>query len=382
MTNANHREMATSGVQEFLADRLAASGQPPGIREATIDLVTEAFAEGSVDRLAREQYEQLLHPRSTTEPDAYLAHEAAIENALQLAAAGMRTASAQNGLLLDPVPFERALTGFLTDDPSLALRAELSRIPRPTTRPESLQWSLEPAPWASDRDDNGLWPPEAVQAAASQRRLPHGPAALARIDSGPHANWVQIALIEQHTTPAHHYPQTPRRETVVILGIEVNDREPPLASMPLGSADWQLWTTSRPPDVPASQIAAQLAEVEAPLAACADNGRGSMWLRRTGPGAPPFALVPIPPLIIAFDLKPTSGVCGLSLSDATGPALISRHWRGHPVHDGNYQPLFPSVEGTDLIMRPDLFSHLIKLTGETRAHAGIAVGYQPDDTEE
>lgn len=242
------------------------------------------------------------------------------------------------------------------DDPSLALRAELARIPRPTTRPELLQWSLEPAPWASDREDQGPWPPEAIRTAAAQRRLPQRSDALARTGGGPHANWVQIGLIEQHTTPARRYPRAPERETILILGIEITDREPPLASIPLGSAAWQLWTTTRqPPGIHTSLIAAQLAVVEAPLVAFVGNGHGRMWLRRIGLGAPPFALVPVPPLIIAFDLKPTPGVCGFSLSDATGPALVSRHWRSHLVHDGNYQPLFPPVEGTDLIMRPDLF---------------------------
>lgn len=383
MTNVNRREMAASGVQEYLADRLAAAGQPPGLQEATTDLVTEAFGKGGVDRLARQQFEQLLHPRSTVEPDAYLSDESAIENALQLAAAGIRTASAQNGLLLNPVPFERSLAASLTDDPRLALRTELARIPRPTTRPEPLQWSLEPAPWHNDREDRGPWPPETIKTAESQRRLPDGSDALARIDSGPHANWVQMALIEQHSTPARRHPRTPKRETVVIVGVEISDREPPLDSMPLSSAAWQLWTTTRrPPDTSASQIAAQLAAAEAPLVAFADNAHGGMWLTRNGPGAPPFALVPIPPLIIALNLKPTPEVCGLSLSDTTGPALISRHWRSHLVHDGNYQPLFPAIEGTDLIIRPDLFHRLTKLIGDARVHAGIAVAFQPDDTDE
>ncbi|RJQ92767.1 hypothetical protein [Amycolatopsis panacis] len=378
MTNIDYRQLASDLADNLLADRLAAAGRPAGLRDAVIELAVDAFAHGGVEQLLRQQLDQLLNPNSRSEPDAYLADEAAIEDALQRAAAGLHTANARNGVLLDPLPFERSTATRLADDPRFALRAELARIPRPITRPDPLHWSLEPAPWAHERGEQPPWPPDGLRALASQRCLPGGPAALARVDSGPHTDWVQVALIEQHVTPARSYPESPRRQIFVFLGIEVTDHEPPSASLPLGSSPWQLWTTtSRPRDLSASQIASQLATVDSPLVAFVDNGRNSPWLRRTGPGAPPFALVPLAPLIIVFDLVPTPRICGFSLSDSRGPALISRHWRGHPVHDGNYQPLFPSVEGTDLILRPDLFDRLRALAGESRIHTGVAAFHQP-----
>lgn len=194
---------------------------------------------------------------------------------------------------------------------------------------------------------------------------------------------LQISMIEQHTTPARRYPEAPERRTFVALGIEITDHCPPPLTVPFGSTDWQLWTTTwRPPGVSAAQNASQLATVNSPLVAFADNGHGGHRLRRTGPGSPPLILVPVAPLIAVFDLVPTQGVCGFSLSDPDGPAIVSRHWRGHPVHDGSYQPLFPAVEGVDLLLRPDLFNRLTVLAGERRVHAGVTAYYEPDEDDE
>jgi hypothetical protein len=67
---------------------------------------------------------------------------------------------------------------------------------------------------------------------------------------------------------------------------------------------------------------------------------------------------------------PTSGVCGFSLSDNDGPGLVCRQWHGHLVHDGNYEPLTPAVEGADLLVRPDLFAQLCDFVNPTRIHTG------------
>jgi hypothetical protein len=85
--------------------------------------------------------------------------------------------------------------------------------------------------------------------------------------------------------------------------------------------------------------------------------------------------------VAALGLEPTEGICGFSLSDATGEALICRQWHGHLVHDGNYEPLLPAVAGADLLIRPDLFARLHDTIGAARCRAGVNVHHESaDDT--
>jgi hypothetical protein len=107
--------------------------------------------------------------------------------------------------------------------------------------------------------------------------------------------------------------------------------------------------------------------------ALADDGREGALLRRAGLGGPPFLLAPVLPLVVALGLEPTPTISGFSLGDGDGPGLVGRQWRGHLVHDGNYQPLAPAVEGADLVVRPDLFARLLDIVGESRTRTGVSV---------
>src|SRR5690606_7641366 len=295
-------------------------------------------------------------------PDAYLADEAATEDALQRAAAGIRVALAQSGKILDARSFERGAALRLGDDPRLPIRAELARVPRPLTRPEALQWSIEPAPWARQRDEDDTRPTAGLDAAASRRCIPGGVAALARVDDGPHAGWIQIGMIERHLTPACRYPARPSRMVLIAAGLEITDTEPPVRSLPFTSSPWQVWTLPwrrLDPKPDAAAAARQLSTCNSPAVALTHT-------RRAGLGPPPFLLTPILPLIVALELTPTPGVCGFSLSDGNGPGLVGRQWRGHLVHAGNYQPLTPAIHGAALLLRPDLLARLLDIVGETR----------------
>jgi hypothetical protein len=370
-------ELAAGLVEEFLGSRLDAAGEVPGLREATVELLAKALTDDT-ERFIQSQLEQLRHPSSRQIPDAYFVDEVAAEGALQHAAAGIRAALARNGTLVDGRMFERRAAVLLRDDPRLAVRAELARVPRPLTRPELLRWSLDPAPWSGESAD-GLWPPPGLEATTDQRRLPGGSAALARVGDGPRAGWVQIGLFERHATPASRYPRRPGRQVLIAVGLEITDNEPPAGPTPFTSAPWQLWTVPwrQLDSSPGAATAAEgLATHSRPLVAVTDGGHTDPNHRRTGLGTPPFLLAPVLDLIVALDLKPTPGVCGLSLSDADGPGLLSRQWRGHLVHDGSYQPLTPAVEGTDLLLRPDLFTRLRETVTDSRIQAGISVTRQ------
>ena len=376
----NPEEFAADLVDHYLGARLDAADAPAGLREAVVDLVTDALP-GHVEALMGAQLDALAHASRTQYPDAYLAAEAAAEDALQQAAAGLRAAFAQAGLLGPARSFERGVAARLRDDPRAALRAELARVPRPLTRPAALTWSLDPAPWFSDsRLEQLPWPPSGLASVADMRALPAGAAALSHVADGPHAGWVQIGLVEQHHTPARRYPDQPARQVRIALGLEAVSDDPRPGALPLGKAPWQLWTHPLQHLAPALTQADTAAEhirtKNQALAALTDACTTIMvdaHRDSSGLGLPLYVLAPAASVVAALGLEPTDGICGFSLSDAAGEALICRQWHGHLIHDGNYAPLLPAVAGADLLIRPDLFTRLRDTIGPSRCRAGISV---------
>ncbi|MFC8660805.1 hypothetical protein [Streptomyces sp. NPDC057199] len=387
----NPEEFAAELVDHYLGTRLDTAGAPAGLRETAIALLTEALAAGHVETLMSAQLDALAHPSRTQYPDAYLAAEAAAEEALQQAAAGLRVAFAQAGHLGPARSFERGAAARLRDAPHAALRAELARIPRPLTRPEALAWSLDPAPWFSDsRQEELPWPPSGLSPVANMRALPGGAAALSQVADGPHAGWVQIGLIEQHRTPARRYPDQPARQVRIALGLEAVNNDPPPGPFPLAQAPWQLWTHPlqrlAPALTPADTAAQHLSTKAQALVALTDAGTTNIVDapdRHSGLGLPLYVLAPAASVVATLGVEPTDGICGFSLSDAAGEALICRQWHGHLVHDGNYEPLLPAIAGADLLIRPDLFTRLRDTIGPTRCQTGISVRHmslaQDDD---
>ncbi|MEF9908553.1 hypothetical protein [Streptomyces sp. P9-A2] len=373
------RQYAADLVDNYLGDRLDAAGNPPGLREAVIDLVADAFPD--VETLMGTQLNLLTNGHRSQLPDAYLSDHAAAEDALQHAAAGLRAALAQAGQLGNAQNFEHHAAARLRDDPRAALRAELARVPRPLTRPEALVCSLDPAPWFSDSHQaDKPWPTPGFASLTGLRFLPGGTAALARVDDGPHASWVQIGLFERQRTPARRHPDRPARQLQIIVGLEALNGDPPPGTLPVSQAPRQLWT--RPwrrlglgfPR--AESAAAHISAADQALMALTTAGSTSMVdapSRRSGLGLPPFILAPAASVVAALDLEPTNGICGFSLSDTAGEALICRQWHGHLVHDGSYEPLLPVVAGADLLIRPDLFTRLQDTIGASRCRTGVSI---------
>ncbi|MEU3624813.1 hypothetical protein BS329_17880 [Amycolatopsis coloradensis] len=367
----DHEDFAEYLVQEHLAHLLA---DAPVLRRATVELTAAALAEFADDLLS-EQLDHLRGPGSQRIPDAYLACEAAVNDSLQHAAAGLRSAMAQTSTLTDPHDFERAWTDFLSDDDHLSVRAEHARVPRPATRPDALTWSLTSAPWFSERDTDDAWPPPGIKSVTRLRSLPGDPPPFAEVSDGPHAGWLQIGLAEAHQTPARSYPAQPGRKVLIIAGLEVVDAAPPAGSAPFTDAPWQLWTV--PWDELGIGAEQQLPPGGFPAAAVTNGGRSARRGGNNGLGLPLFLLAPAPCLLPVLGLRPTSeSFSGFSLSDSDGPGVVCRQWREHLVHDGNYEPLTPAVEGCDLILRPDLLVKLQELAAPRRLQVGVDVSFR------
>jgi hypothetical protein len=364
-------------VETYAGKRLAAADEPAGLRESTSALTAAALSMDAFERLIRGRLEQLRHPSSRAIPDAYLADEAAVEDALQRAAAGIRTAMAKAGHLVDALSFERSALLRLYDDSRLAVRAELARVPRPSTRPGALDWSVTPAPWATDPRDDSSWPPPGADVTVGLRSLPGSCAALAHVEHGLHAGWTQIGFIESHSTPPRPYPDRAGRHVFVASALETADGEPPEGSLPFTALPWRLWTM-----LPHQIDESMNAERAAAILSSGDQalvGLREERVRVAGLGEPPFLLIPAFALVVALGLVPTPGIGGFSLGDRDGPGLVGRLWRSDLVHDGGYQPAFPAVDGADLLLRPDLFQRLQRITGDSRARVGVSVSYHSDD---
>lgn len=95
---------------------------------------------------------------------------------------------------------------------------------------------LEGAPWSDDSQDDDQWPPLGIDAADGIRTLPGGAAALAVVDDGPRAGWVQVGLVEQHATPPGRYPDRPARDVMIRLGLEAR-RQRSVRRRPLAAVD-------------------------------------------------------------------------------------------------------------------------------------------------
>lgn len=184
MTWTDPRDHAEWLVDNFLSARLDNAGDAPGLREAVVDGTQGRLEE--IKERGRQQFTQLRRPSSTQVPDAYFQDEVVVEEELQRAAAGIRTAQAVEGRLSpDPHRFERILAAHLASPSRWSMLGEASRVPRPSTRPEPLAWSLSPVPWINDESQ---WPPRHAVGFEGIRHLDDTEPA--RVDGGPYAGWV------------------------------------------------------------------------------------------------------------------------------------------------------------------------------------------------
>lgn len=357
------REHAAGLVRSFLDERLGLANEPPGLRQAIVEALQDRVEE--VRDRGGEQLSQLRSASSTRMPDAYLHDEVVLEDELQRAAAGLRTAQAlEGGLMRDPGRFEQVLARRLEPSARWAMREESSRVPRPPTRPEGLWWSLSPIPWV---EEDSKWPPPG--AVAGTKQLAGTDDKPVRVVEEPYAGWVQLGLLERQATLASTYPHVPARQLLITAGLEALDGNPPEGSLPLAATRPLAWIAPHDrldPDLGSSGARTALA-AGGPLAAVVDYDLelGAPH-RQRGVGLHPFALAPRSEVVVLLGLRPERPALRHALVDDDGPALVGRLWRGFLIHDGNYDPLVPGVHGADLILRSDLYEKLEVALGKER----------------
>ena len=372
MTWGTPEERAEAWVEMFLDDRLKYSNEPPGLRKAVIDGIA-----GQVDDIEERGGRQIRHltsPSSRRIPDAYLADEEVIENQLQTAAAGIRTARALEGVLSDPRKFEYRLAQRLAPSARWSLRSEASRVPRPPTRISVLDWSLAPIPWVESETG---WPPADAVALDSVRQLTGAGCELPRVAEEPYAGWVQLGMIERQRTLATRYPAISARQVLVATGLETCDGPPPANSWPFSDSPPNAWVVAYDhlvAGLDAEQAQTTLETARGALAAIVDYElqQGTPAQNR-GTGLQPFALIPTLEVNALLALRPETPALRHVLIDDNGPALVGRLWHGFLIHDGDYNPLEPAIHGTDLLLRPDLYEILESAVGQDRLSLGVIV---------
>lgn len=233
-------ERAQLLVNEILAARLDEMEEYPRLLEEVVGGVANRI--DVISERVKQQFEHLRSPSSKRVPDAYFADEEAAEDELQTAAAGVRTTLASMGVIGDPVAVEeqiaQGLTLTLTLTSTWSLRDEASRVPRPATRAEDIRWSLEPVPWLGN--EAAHWPPREAVALEKVRDITTTPSGRVPVEEEPYRGWVQVALFERMRTLAIDYSAAPRRNLMVVTGLEAG-APVSTSSLPLSVCPPDLW---------------------------------------------------------------------------------------------------------------------------------------------
>lgn len=373
-TPPTEKDLAERLVNMFLGDRLEDANEPPGLRRAVTERV--AVKADSVRERSQAQVNQLRSPSSKRMPDAYLADEENLENELQTGGAGIRTARALEGVVSEPREFERGLARGLSPYAQWTVRSEASRVPRPSTRPSLLHWSLQPIPWTQKETE---WPPPGAEALKGLRQFTGVEGQPVRVTEAPYAGWLQLGMIERQETFASSHPNIPARNVFIATGLIAHDGPAPTDSVPLLSGARDVWAEPcerLAPSVDSERARMALGAAEGPLAALVNyEDHAGAPHRYRGIGLQRFTLVPQVEVIALLHLQPEVPALRHVLVDDHGPALVGRQWHGFLIHAGDYYPVEPSIQGADLLLRPDLFETLENAVGADRLALSVMANH-------
>ncbi len=341
-----------AGVRLLRAEALL-----PGLEDAVRRRVaTDVVEEGHKKRMNRQldAYADRIEKRW---PDAYLAPEEAVEDALQRAAVGGRAARLAQGLpVSDPVGWEYQLATALLDDPDLPVALEATRHPRADTAPPPHRgdpvWSAlhARAQGQPTRDAQ-------VEAADLHGGLLLGTLTVAAAETAPIRNagrfrgWRQLAAVERRTSPPPNRNGESDLVAVRFRAVELRDSGDlrALTLPPAAAGGLRAWTTRLPSGVSQSAPTQSwpIVGYDSEVAAAGDA--------RQGLGIQTPLLSPTPWLIVTLGLRPGAHFV---LDDDAGPALALVTWRTE-YETSEYHLAWPRLRGAAIVIRNDLFDRLL-----------------------
>ncbi len=295
-------------------------------------------------------------------PDAFLAHEEAIEAILQAVGAQGRAALLVTGEQIgDPIEWEDRLASSLVDDPMIPLALEARRRPRPAL---PLPPGSGSAMWRRiEEAAQGGAPDQIVEARATEELLLATLALeswteLPPAEGKPFDGWCWLGTVEsrhlQHGDFREQDDLVSRRYRVLEVR-DVGDQRA-LTLPPITRGDLRLWRASIDPEagLPDFRGSQPLLGLDRELRMVGDG--------RLGLGAPQSSLVPTPSLIASLELRPGKP---FTYEDDAGVGLALVVWRAeYDVSD--YHLAWPRTYGSGVAVRPDLLARLVSTVGSDR----------------
>ncbi len=333
----------------------------PGLGEAVRTRVVSAMKTDRFKRQLRAQLDAFADGIGQRYPDAYLIGEQMTEEALQLAAAGGRTARIAAGdATSDPIAWENILADALVDDPTLPMSLEEKRIPRP---PISF-----PPPLGSD-----IWAHEMAETSATAERDPpeltldahHELVSTIQVQASDATHvmeqagfrgWRMIAAVEDYVTPHPDWNEHSEFVAARYRAVELRhpDDDGSLDMPPVTVGDIRVWQA----EIDHTEVA-QLPDRTIPLfgidtvIAGARDGLAGLGVQRP-------LLAPMPGLVSVLQLRPAGP---FTLDDSQGCGLALVIWRAAYETSEYFLPR-PRLVGSAVLARPDLFDQFRAQAGD------------------
>ncbi|MDX8031741.1 ATP-binding protein [Lentzea sp. BCCO 10_0856] len=353
--NEPANEEAAGLVGAMAGHRLIAAEELlPNLSHAVIARVDTALADPERMKKLEREAQDLADRRHKRWADAFSGRRTLVEDALQRAASGGRSALLSDGRPpTDPRAWEYALAGVLLDDPSLCLAVECTRRPRP---------SLMAPPEARDP----IWtraravaePTSQHQGAADQDLVitvgaPSLDESCDTISAGRYRYWKIIASAEEHTI----LPIWPDRSDLLrqsgrdrALELRRPNDSAGLHSRPFAGDTTGNWFTHTPPLL--GQVAP---DRSLPLIGIDLHGG---FLADTPYSLGMHSPLLVPTLLLMQVLRVQPSEEPFVLHDNSGPALAMITWRSH-YETSDYHLPWKRARGTALMVSPEAFDRLV-----------------------
>lgn len=326
-------ELAAGLVDDYAGARTTAA-EPllPGLTAAIVRRVAVAHMDDALRQRMQSQLRALADSNGDHArwPNAHLAVAEAVEDALQRAATGARSADLRHGTVGDPVPREAELAERIVDPPCLALALEAARRPRP---------DLPPPPSRYDQ----VWDTLVARTAGGGGTVSTQP--LPTFDQLPDADggWRVLASVETLVSSVPYGGNEPDLLALRFRGAEVtahDERDDIQLVPPFGDGALEEWAWLPRGAVPAGwRFRGPTVGLDMRIGAGTDS--------RHGLGLPDLVVVPRPHLLVAVGATSSSGA--FEVGDDDGPLLALRMWRTLYETSDYHQP-WPRLTGAALVI--------------------------------